>query len=159
MPLFLFFICFSAFGQLSVISGGGPLFPWKVDSVNLVVKFEKSKNRTDSLVMPLDTALYEEFKRSIDSTIPYVDAIRTKRPEISGASKGPKFDAVLHFMKDKKRVVQVSFQNRHMGSALLDVKSEKYPFVITFKPGFAHKLDSISMGLRKKTTSPRPAGH
>ncbi len=150
MPLLLFFIYFSAFGQLSVISGGGPLFPWKVDSAYLVVKFEKTKKCTDSLVAPLDTAFYQEFKRGIDSTVQYVDALRKKRPEISGAAKGPKFDAVLHFKKDSKRVVQVSFCNKRMSSALLDVKSEKYPFVVTFKPEFAGRLDSLAAGLRKK---------
>jgi len=57
-PILLVAFSFSAFGQLSVIGGGGPLFPWKVDSVDLVVKFKKAKNRVDSLVMPLDTGIF-----------------------------------------------------------------------------------------------------
>jgi hypothetical protein len=150
MQSFILIAFFSTIAQFSVISGGGPLFPWKVDSASLVVKFEKSRNRTDSLVMPLDTAVFDELKRSVDSTIQYVDAVLKKRPEIRGESKGPKFDAVLLFGKDKKRVVQVSFCHRNLRSGLLDVKSEKYPFVVTFKPEFAHKLDSLATGLRKK---------
>jgi hypothetical protein len=139
-----------ASGQLAVIGGGGPLFPWKVDTVKLVIKFERSGKRVDSLVAPLDTALYESLKRNIDSTIHYVDAVRRKRPEICGAPKGPKFDAVLHCIKGNKRVVQVSFCRRQMGSGLLDVKSERYPYVVTFKPDFAHTLDSLAVGLRKR---------
>jgi hypothetical protein len=146
---------FSAFGQLSVIGGGGPLFPWKVDSVDLVVKFKKAKNRVDSLVMPLDTGIFQELKNSIDSTIQYVDAVLKKRQEIGGNATGPKFDALLHFLLNKKRAVQVSFSHRSMHSALLDVKAEKYPFVVTFKPQFAHKLDSLAAVLRKK---PHPPG-
>ena len=150
IPMILLSLSLSSSGQLSVIGGGGPLFPWKVDSINFVVKFEKSKNRIDSLVMPLDTAFFGEFKKNIDSTIHYVDALLKKRGEIGGSKPGPKFDAVLHFIRDKKRAVQVSFCHKRMRSALLDVKAEKVPFVVTFKPEFAHKLDSLAAELRKK---------
>ena len=159
-PILLVAFSFSAFGQLSVIGGGGPLFPWKVDSVDLVVKFKKAKNRVDSLVMPLDTGIFQELKNSIDSTIHYVDAVLKKRLEIGGNATGPKFDALLHFLRDKKRAVQVSFSHKSMHSALLDVKAEKYPFVVTFKPEFTHKLDSLAAGLRKKPhpLAPSPPG-
>ena len=152
IPALLFAISFSAFGQLSVIGGGGPLYPRKADSALYVVKFEKTKKRVDSLVTSLDTGFYEEFKRSIDTTIPYVDAVRNKREEIGGSAKGPRFHALLHFLRDHKRIVQVSFPHKHMASALLDVKSEKYPYVVTFKPEFVHKLDSIEAA----TSPPHP---
>ena len=150
LPEILIIASFSAFGQLSVIGGGGPLFPGKVDSANLVVKFKKANKRIDSLVMRLDTAFFGEFKNNIDSTIHYVDAVLKKRQEIGGSKAGPKFDAVLHFIRDKKRVAQVSFCSKRMRSALLDVKSEKYPYVVTFKPDFARKLDSLAKELRKR---------
>ena len=151
----LFAFSSAVFGQLSVIGGGGPLFPWKADSALYVVKFEKTKKHVDSLVTALDTGFYEELKKSIDTTIHYVDAVRNKREEIGGSASGPKFHAVLHFMRDKKRIVQVSFSHKRMNSALLDVKSEKVPYVVTFKPDFVHKLDSLDAGLRKRIlTSP-----
>jgi hypothetical protein len=143
-------LVFPAFGQISVISGGAPLFPWKSDSVLYVAKFETAKKLVDSVVTALDTGLYEEFKRSVDTTIQYVDAVRVKREEIGGSRSGPKFFGLLHFLRDKKRIVQVSFCRKGMRSALLDVKSEKYPFVVTLKPDFAAKLDSIDAAARKK---------
>jgi hypothetical protein len=147
--MILVILSFPAFAQISVVGGGGPLFPWKSDSVLYVAKFEAANKRVDSVVTALDTGLYETFKRSIDTTISYVDAVRTKRMEIGGSPSGPKFFGLLHFLRGKKRIVQVSFCRKGMGSALLDVKSEKYPFVVAFTPDFAAKLDSIDAAARR----------
>ena len=155
IPVLIAALCFSAFGQLAVVSGGGPHFPLTADSVLYVAKFVKSKKRVDSTVAALDTGFYGEFKRSIDTTVQYVDAVRAKREEIGGGASAPKFHAVIHFLRGKKRIVQLSFSRGRMGSALLDVKSEKYPYVVTFKPEFAHKLDSIGAKVRR-TSPPRP---
>ncbi len=150
VPSMLIVFSFSAFGQLSVIGGSGPAFPPKVDSIGFFVKFEKAKKKPDSVFMPLDTAFYGELRRNIDSTIHYVDAVRTKRREIGGATKGMKFDAFLRFTYANTPVMKVLFCGKRFDGALLDVKMDKYPFVVTFKPQFAHRLDSLASSLRKR---------
>jgi hypothetical protein len=151
---FFFLILISAlcsFGQLSVIRGTGPSFPKKIDSINFIVKFNKTKALTDSSSAALDTGFYGEFKQNIDSTIPYVDAVRLKRKEIEGAGRGIKFDAILVFSCAHSPVMKAFFSRNRLNGALLDVKADKVPFVVVFNQKFIAKLDSISSALRSKT--------
>jgi hypothetical protein len=135
-----------------VISGKAPVFPHKVDAI--VFSIGSAKARTKSK-LPHDTLpvnFYEDFTANIDSTFRYVDAVRLKRRELSGNARGAKFIAYLNFFLNSKRTIKVSFVENKFGSALMDLSSEKYPFVAVFKPALVKKLQIEYGKLRRKKT-------
>ena len=142
----------STFCQLSVISGKAPAYPPKVDAI--VFSAGSAKARTKAK-LPHDTLpvnFYEDFTANIDSTISYVDAVRLKRKELGGSAHGVKFIAYLNFFLNAKRTVKVSFMENKFGSALIDLSSEKYPFIAVFKPALAKKLQIEYGKLRRNKT-------
>ena len=130
----------STFCQLSVISGKAPVFPSKVDAIVFSVGNAKARTKAKLPHDTLPAIFYEDFTANIDSTIRYVDAVRLKRKELGGSAHGAKFIAYLNFFLNSKRAIKVSFAENGFESALVDLSSEKYPFIAVFKPALAKKL-------------------
>ncbi|HAJ80394.1 MAG TPA: hypothetical protein DCO75_11560 [Fibrobacteres bacterium] len=171
----LFLLAPCAFGQIGVVSGSGPYYPSKIDSIVFVVKVEHSnpaeldkslfagtiyakrvdssatvtKKHVDSISTSLPVAFYDEFKLNVDSVFHYVDAVRLQRPEITGCSKGIKFGSYIAFFCEKKTVVKISFACKCYSGGLLDIRSARYPFAVKFKPEFTKKMETIYLGMKK----------
>lgn len=139
-PIPLIFLTSYAFCQLSVVSGRGPVFPDTVDETVLSIKAPQAQKQRIPRCDTLSKDFYGEFKQSIDSTFPYVDAVRLKRKEITGNTHGPKFTVYLKFSADKKQICQVRFSGNNFASGMLDIAADKYPYVVVFKPALAKKL-------------------
>jgi hypothetical protein len=142
-----------SFGQIGVVSGSGPYYPSKIDSIVFVVKVERSKKHVDSISTSLPVAFYDEFKLNVDSVFNYVDAVRLQRPEITGCSKGIKFGSYIAFFCEKKTVVKISFACKCYSGGLLDIRSARYPFAVKFKPEFTKKMETIYLGMKKNKRS------
>jgi hypothetical protein len=140
----------STFCQLSVISGKPPIFPQKVDVIVFSVGSAKARTKAKLPHDTLPVNFYEDFTAGIDSTIRYVDAVRLKRKELGGNAHGAKFIAYLKFFSDTVQIVKVSFAENSFRSALLDLTTDKYPFVVVFKPALAKKLQIEYGKLRRK---------
>ena len=140
----------SGFPQVSVVSGGGPGFPKKVDSIAFIMVADRPHRGHDSLITALPSDFLDECKSAIDSVFPYVDAVRLHRREITGCAAGPRFGNYLLFFNEKKLVMKISFPCKRFDGGLLDVKADKYPFAITFKKALTKKLKDMAHGAKKK---------
>lgn len=148
VALILFTFC--AFCQLTVISGKGPVFPQKVDEITFSIKPSQMHKQGNSPCDTLTNDFYDEFKKNVDSTFQYVDAVRLKRTEITGNTHGVKFIAYLIFFADTKQLLKASFSATNFNSALLDIATDKYPYVVVFKPALVKKLRNAYGKLRAK---------
>jgi len=150
--LFIIFIsCLDLYAEVGLVSCRGPAFPAEVDSIICIVKnVHSGKQRVDSSGCSLPLTFFEDFRNNIDSVINYVDAVKLKRPEISGCSKGIKFRNSIEFFSNKKIVMKISFSCRSFNGGLLDVRAEKYPYAVVFKQDFVRKINDAFLHVRIK---------
>jgi len=151
VALFLSAFCSCTFGQLSVISGSGPSFPRSVDSIIFIATGHHRNHGRDSIDKSLPPAFFDTLRQNIDSVVHYVDAEKQRRMEITGCGKEPRFDNFIVFFNQKKQVMKISFSCNRFSGGMLDVKADKYPFVVTFKPAFSRSLDSLALALKAKS--------
>jgi hypothetical protein len=152
VPFLLAFFALSScvFGQISLVSGNGPSYPKKADSVVFVLAADPPRRAHDSIISALPPQFLDECISGIDSVFNYVEAVRLKRREITGCGRGQKFGRHLVFYNVHKPVMKLLFSCNRLEGGMLDITAEKYPFAIVFKPDFVKKLKRIAAGAKKK---------
>jgi hypothetical protein len=139
-----------AFGQLSVVSGTGPDYPLKADSIVLMKAAGRPPHVRDSMVTALPPDFLDELKNNVDSVFNYVDAVRLRREEITGCVHGVKYGSCIRFFNEKKQVMKISFPCKRFSVGLLDVIADKYPYAVTFKPEFVKKMERLAARMKRK---------
>jgi hypothetical protein len=128
----------TAFSDAIVVQSGSPTFPLQVDKVTLsAVRVTKKKSDTVSAVLPV--SLYADFRDNVDTMLTYADALRLRRPELSGGNAR----YVLTFEYMGLCVMQVFFRGKRLSSGKLVAAVDRYPFVVILTRGFSARMEKL----------------